>query len=310
MAADALVSAIVIFRDAARFLDEAVASVAAQSYPHWELLLVDDGSTDASTAMARRHAAAHPDRVRYLEHPGHANRGMSASRNLGVASARGPYVAFLDADDVWLPAKLAEQVSLLDTQPAAAMLYGRTLIWHGWTGRDADVARDHTLDLGVPADTLVAPPTLFLVLLRNEAQSPTTCNALIRRDVVTRVGGFEESFRGLYEDQAFFFKIELAFPVYVAGACWARYRQHEASCSADTSGEDYWAARRPLLEWLAGYLAAQGVAADAAVARAVQRQFWRARHPAVQRVLEAPARLAAQMRGMMRAAVRGVVRES
>src|SRR3712207_221993 len=77
------VSVVVIFLDAARFLGEAVASVLGQTYGAWELLLVDDGSTDGSSALARGYAAAQPGRVRYLEHPGHANRGMSAARNLG-----------------------------------------------------------------------------------------------------------------------------------------------------------------------------------------------------------------------------------
>jgi len=191
-----LVSIVTIFLNEERYLAEAVASVLGQTYPAWELLLVDDGSTDGSTALARERAARDPGRVRYLEHPGHANRGMSAARNLGIAAARGAYVAFLDADDTWLPGKLTAQVALLRAHPDAAMVYGRTLIWHGWTGRPEDVARDHVLDLGVPADALIAQPRLFFVLLENRAQTPTTCNALLRRDVLERVGGFVESFRG------------------------------------------------------------------------------------------------------------------
>ncbi len=99
------VSVIIIFLNAERFFEEAIASVFAQTYDRWELLLVDDGSTDASTAIARRYARRYPDRVRYLEHPDHSNRGASSSRNLGVQHARGAYIAFLDSDDVWLPRK-------------------------------------------------------------------------------------------------------------------------------------------------------------------------------------------------------------
>src|SRR5262245_21147944 len=98
-----LVSVIISFLNAERFIQEAIESVFAQGYEHWELLLVDDGSTDESTAIARRYTAQHPERVRYLEHAGHQNRGLSASRNLGIRHAQGEYIAFLDADDVWLP---------------------------------------------------------------------------------------------------------------------------------------------------------------------------------------------------------------
>src|SRR5437773_8185120 len=97
-AAPPAVSVVVIFKDAGGFLAEAIASVLAQTFRDWELLLVDDGSTDTSSATARREAELDAGRVRYLDHPGHANRGMSATRNLGLAHARGEFVAFLDAD--------------------------------------------------------------------------------------------------------------------------------------------------------------------------------------------------------------------
>src|ERR1051325_3716022 len=112
-----LVSVVVIFRDAQRFLDEAIQSIWSQTYDNWELLLVDDGSVDGSTTQAYRWVQRRPERLHYLEHPGHANRGMSASRNLGIYHACGDYVAFVDADDVWLPPKLERQVSLLESWP-------------------------------------------------------------------------------------------------------------------------------------------------------------------------------------------------
>ena len=111
------VSCIVIFLNEERFLAEAIDSVLAQTHESWELLLVDDGSTDGSAAIAREFAERHPDRVRYLRHPGRANLGMSAARNLGLAHARGRYVGFLDADDAWLPGQAAEQVEILDSRP-------------------------------------------------------------------------------------------------------------------------------------------------------------------------------------------------
>src|SRR5438105_1562536 len=103
MSSKPLVSAITIFLNEEKFLQEAIASVFAQTYDNWELLLVDDGSTDASTEIALRYAKQYPEKVRYVEHRGHQNRGMSAARNLGIRNAKGQYIAFLDADDVWLP---------------------------------------------------------------------------------------------------------------------------------------------------------------------------------------------------------------
>ena len=118
MTVEPRVSVIMPFLDSARFIAESVESVRAQTYQAWELLLCDDGSSDASTEIARRFAAADPERIRWAEHEGHANRGASAARNLGLSLARGDYVAFLDADDVWLPRKLEEQVALLKISAA------------------------------------------------------------------------------------------------------------------------------------------------------------------------------------------------
>src|SRR5215204_3697695 len=95
-----VVSVIIPIWNAVRFLPDAIESVFAQTYPHWELLLVDDASTDGSGAIAREYAEAQPGKVRYLEHEGHQNRGVGASRNLGVWNATGRYIAFLDHDDI------------------------------------------------------------------------------------------------------------------------------------------------------------------------------------------------------------------
>jgi glycosyltransferase involved in cell wall biosynthesis len=255
-----LVSVVVIFLNGERFIEEAVDSVFAQTYRHWELILVDDGSTDRSSSIARRYAASFPERVRYVQHPGHVNLGMSASRNLGVHESSGEYVALLDADDVWLPDKLAAQVSMLDAQPAAAMVYGPAEWWYSWTGKPQDQTRDFVHELGMPPDRLIPPPLLLIRLLEDEGISPCTCSILIRREVFDQVGGFEEQFRGLYEDQAFCAKVCLDSTVMASGRCSFRYRQHPSSALyvADRHGSRL-AARASFLDWLSAYLAASGV---------------------------------------------------
>ena len=87
-AAAVRVSIVTPFLNAGPFIAEAIDSVLAQSFRDWELLLVDDGSSDGSTAIAHAFAAAHPERIRYLCHDGRVNKGASASRNLGTAAAR------------------------------------------------------------------------------------------------------------------------------------------------------------------------------------------------------------------------------
>jgi glycosyltransferase involved in cell wall biosynthesis len=273
------VSVIINFLDEEQFIREAVQSVFAQTYPDWELLLVDDGSADGSTDIARQYAAQHPGKVRYLEHEGHQNRGASAARNLGIGNARGRYIAFLDADDVWLSEKLEQQVAVLDSQPEAALVYGATQWWYSWTGKPEDMQRDRVCSLRVQPHTLFKPPTLLSLFLRGETAVPCTCSILVRREVIESVGGFEEAFRDLYDDQVFYAKVSLASSFFVSGGCWDRYRQHPDSCCAvaKRTGQER-SARLAFLTWLEEYLRQQECK-DAEVWRALCEELWPYRHP-------------------------------
>jgi len=285
-----LVSVIMIFLDAERFIEEAIESVTSQTYQAWELVLVDDGSSDESSRIARRHADRSSGQIRYLEHEGHVNVGMSASRNAGIRVARGELIAFLDADDVYRPEKLERQVAILQRQPEAAMVYGATQHWYSWTGRSADLARDSLRRLGVAPDTLVHPPALIPLFLRLEAQTPGTCGILARRDAIERIGGFEDRFDGMFEDQVFLFKLCLSAPIFVEGGSWDRYRQHPDSFAARvrSGGEDYKQGPTPLheafLEWLEEYLVGRGIS-DSEVEAAVRRVTRPYRHPLAYRLL-------------------------
>jgi glycosyltransferase involved in cell wall biosynthesis len=223
------VSAIIIVLNGEDYISEAIESVLAQVFEDWELIVVDDGSVDGTRDIVQRFIDADPERIRLIRHADHGNHGMSATRNLGVEQGRGEFVAFLDADDTWTPAKLREQVEILDRHPDAAMVYGRTLIWNSWDPSSG--AADHFYELGVEANASYAPPRLFYQLLENAHQTPTTCNAMIRRPIVQKIGGFDPRFRDMFEDQIFFAKLLLQYPVYVSDECWAKYRQHGSSAS-------------------------------------------------------------------------------
>jgi len=258
-----LVSVVAIFLNAERFLDEAIRSVLAQTHSEWELLGVDDGSTDGSTTLARRWAEREPARIRYLEHPGHQNHGMSASRQLGLRHARGDYLALLDSDDVWLPEKLSRQVAILEAHPQVALLYGAPLYWFGWTGAPEDAARDYVIDLKLPADRVYQPPALLLPFLRRQAPTPCPSDVLVRRSAAEEVGGFEAHFTGInmvYEDQGFFSKLLLHAPAFASSETWDRYRQHPESCyavSKASGGRER--ARHYFLRWFQDYLRRQGI---------------------------------------------------
>lgn len=288
-----LVSVVIIFLNpGARYLEEAITSLRAQTLEHWELLLVDDGSTDDASAAARAAAAAEPGRIRHLEHPGHENRGMSASRNLGIAAAAGRYLAFLDADDVYLPDRLAHQVAILERYPEVGMVYGPTMIWHSWQPNAA--MPDEIMALGLATGVPYPPGAVLRRLIETlGAIMPGICSLTVRRAAALAVGCFEQEFRGCYEDQVFFSKICAQETVMLTEHCGARYRQHENSCTAvaQQTGEYRGALPHPsrerYLRWLAGYAAEKGLH-DAALDRALARDLWPYEHPALYRLMVMP----------------------
>lgn len=274
-----LVSAVLIFLNEERYLEEAVRSVCDQTLADWELILVDDGSTDRSTSIARD-LAAKDQRIHYVDHPGHHNRGMSASRNLGVANATGRYIAFLDSDDVWPPGKLADQVDLLEKMPDVAMVVGAILLWHSWD--PAATKPDCVVLPGGMAERRLDVPEALLGLYPLGRARSAGVTGLVRRSAFEEVGGFEERFRGLFEDQAFLAKVYLRYPTYITSQTGYRYRQHDASCCRRTSRADSVRLRAAYLEWLASYVAP---VSDPRVLAAVER----ARRQIPYRRLIAPA---------------------
>jgi glycosyltransferase involved in cell wall biosynthesis len=228
--------------------------------------------------------------VRYVEHDGHCNRGMSASRNAGLRNAWGTCIAFLDADDVLLPQALERQVATLGSWPEAGMVYGTTQYWHSWAGTHANGRHDfYDFDFGkgrgLRPNTLIYPPTLLARFLQDSGAVPCMCSLLVRREVIEGIGGFEERFRGMYEDQAFYAKVALKVPVVVMSECWSRYRQHPDSCCsiAERTNRAH-TARLLYLNWLMEYLSEHDIS-YAAVWHALRQELRPYRHPAMHRLV-------------------------
>lgn len=281
-----LVSVIIPFLNAEKYFREAIESVLAQTYTEWELILVDDGSTDGSTQIALDYKNRYEGRVIYTEHEGHLNKGISASRNLGFRSARGNYIAMLDADDAWTKYKLGQQMEIFQTYPDAGMVSGNTKYWYSWTGNPNDLSLDRymhdNMNSGTSVlNTLVAPPLLLTLTLNGQIDPISMSNIMLKRETIENAGGFEDAFTSMHEDQAFLAKVYLSSPVFVSASCWDFYRQHRESCHqvAEKKGKQE-SAELFYLEWLENYLKKKDIA-DPGVRDALNNRLWNFRNPAL-----------------------------
>jgi len=107
---------------------------------------------------------------------------ITLARSRTIACGPGASHLYLDADDIWEPRKLQEQVEIFDREPTVGMVYGRSLIWHSWDPASRKV--DFFYELGVTPNRSYDPPHLLDLLLTNKFQTPTTCNAIMRRSVI------------------------------------------------------------------------------------------------------------------------------
>ncbi|MEX6689661.1 glycosyltransferase [Danxiaibacter flavus] len=271
-----LVSVITPFLNGEKFLAETVESVLRQTYTHWELFLVDDGSTDGSTQMAKSYAASYPDKIFYLEHKDHANLGVCASRNMAIEQSKGELIAPLDSDDVWYPEKLQTQVEIFRHYPEAGMTSCAYEYWYSWNNNATK--KDVIVPVGGPQNIVVSPPVMLTYLYPlSDGDAPSPSGIMIRRFVYEKYARFEAGvFVGdyqFYEDQAFFCKIYFNTPVFISPKCHVRYRQSSGSLVAVAYKEGkYYDARRFFLVWLKDYMKTQGIK-NKEVARAYRRAW-------------------------------------
>ncbi len=198
------VSVIVPLYNKAQFISRCLSSICAQTLSEFELIVVNDGSTDGSERIAEMFVDV---RIRVIHQQ---NAGPGAARNRGLAEARGEYVAFLDADDVWLPEYLMRAVTLLDAHPTAASTtcqyreYPSTAdieeLWHKRGIREGSCQISQDTDPG------------FLVYA---VAYMHPCTTVIRAKVIRQLGGFYDRERCRYAEDAFLFlQVALNHPVH------------------------------------------------------------------------------------------------
>jgi Glycosyltransferases involved in cell wall biogenesis len=293
------VSVVISVFNAERFLRQTIESVLSQTFTHWELFLVDDGSSDSSPAIAKGFASQFPEAIHYLEHEGHRRRGQCASRNLAIKHSKGEFIATLDHDDIWLPNKLERQIAILDAHPDAAMVYGATHYWHDWAGDIKGQRRDYLQLPGVDANRVYEPMKLLRLHLSEKIVPPLPTDFMLRKKVAIEIGGFEESFIGAmstFEDQAFLVKVYSAFSVYVSNETWDRYRIHPNQHCARMwlTGRQH-DAELFYLSWTWEYLECQGLL-NAEFRAQLNRRLWPHRHSLLGRIYWSLKRNAARLK--------------
>lgn len=189
-----LVSVIIPCFNQARFLPDCIASLQAQTYPHWEAIIVNDGSPDDTHEVALKLREGEP-RIRYVEQE---NRGLSGARNSGMAESRGAYLQFLDSDDTLEPDKLRYQVEFLQHRPEIGIVYSDARYFR------TETPSERTLGPYVEEDGKPWIPKLWKakgsLISKLARQNLMTVNCpLLRREVIERIGPWNESL-GALED--------------------------------------------------------------------------------------------------------------
>jgi glycosyltransferase involved in cell wall biosynthesis len=202
-----LVSVIIPCFRQAHLLGEAIESVLAQSYPHFEIVVVDDGSPDDPIQVVKRYSS-----VRYLRQN---NRGVACARNSGIQASTGEYLVFLDADDRLLPHHLRTNLGAFQEHPDAGLVCGD----YRWLGADG-TWHVH--------DCRPSPDHYATLLCRNFIGPPHVC--MFKRQIIQKVGGFRTDVAGS-EDQELFLRIARAYPIYCHHEVIAEYRRHDTQMS-------------------------------------------------------------------------------
>lgn len=208
-----LVSVVVPCYNSARFLAETLESALDQTYPRVEIVVIDDGSSDETAAIARSYP------VHYILQ---TNRGISAARNAGIRRSRGKYILFLDHDDRLLPEAIETGVKLLEDHPECAMAVGE----HTYIGADGST-------IGHSEKRAAGRDHYRMLLQHNFIETP--CSALHRRSALLSSGFFNESVQGA-EDHELYLRTARQSPLIAHEATVAEYRLHGANTSRNAEG--------------------------------------------------------------------------
>lgn len=165
-------------------LRDAIASVLAQDTTDWELIIIDDGSSDDAPMIAREYARRFPEHISMLAHPRGENRGLPATYRLGRSYARGFYTAFLEADDLWHPRALSVKRQVLDADRSVACVFHDVTMF----GDSETLERMHDAFRGlIEGIDIYRRPFCAFPYLMNQNRIPSFSAAMVRRDAFAQI---------------------------------------------------------------------------------------------------------------------------
>jgi glycosyltransferase involved in cell wall biosynthesis len=262
--AEPLVSVVIPCYNAERYIAATIRSVLAQDVEGMEVIVVDDGSRDGSVDLVR---ATFPQ-VRVVTQ---ANAGVAAARNHGLRLARGAWVAFVDADDIWLPGKLQAQFKEMAEVPGCRMSYTAWQVWHCQEPEPdpaylADVAERADDSRWRGASGWIYPQLLLDCVV-------WTSTVLGERSLFEEVGGFDENLR-VGEDYDLWLRISRVTPIHRVARPYALYRMHPTSITRSLPTANYRAIviGRALANW--GMRSPDGAEADRGEVKRLLAKSW------------------------------------
>jgi glycosyltransferase involved in cell wall biosynthesis len=218
------VSVIIPAYNARVHIGEAIDSVLAQGYENLEIIVVDDGSGDGTADFVTQHYPA----VQLIRK---ANGGAATARNAGLRAASGEYIAFLDADDLWLPGKLNAQLRYLTDHPDILMLCTRFTFWLADDQGEFPPPDSLPIDPSIP-DNEINPALSGWIYHKLLLDSMVwTSTVVMHRSLFDQLGEFDESLR-LGQDYDYWLRAARITPIHTLRRPFALYRQHPASATA------------------------------------------------------------------------------
>lgn len=211
-----LISVVIPTYNSSQFVAQAVRSALAQEDVNVEVIVVDDGSTDDTLQVLEKYAGD----IRYIRQE---NQGPATARNRGIAESTGEYVAFLDADDVWLPGKCREQVQALESDRNVALVHTDVIY--------VDAATEAVVQRNIPHRRLLAGECYESLFERNGI---TASSVMVRRGLLVERSGFDSSIRhASTEDYDLWLRLARCFQFAFVDQPLVRYRLHTGNATGN-----------------------------------------------------------------------------